>query len=281
MPEVKLQSSSQPSSKKNFRTVKQVEPLIVTRAPHIHSGRSVAGRMWAFVLALIPIIVAAVFTSGTGTFRLLLHAVSAAIIFEFIGEKISKRSVRIWDGSAVYWGLLLALSMPQTTPTLLIWIAMLPVILINKFQTNRFNPILFSLAALSSAYSSLPVLTNHPICLAAICGAGIFLAVRRLIPWQSSLLFLPAIFAGGDTGLVLFAAVFFVTDSVTIPLTFWGRALFSLTALLSSSALIFLTNSYQGIIFGLLIAHLFVPLIDRYVRIAPLSLREGQGPTKQ
>ena len=273
MTEVKLQSSSQASSKKNFRTVKQEEPLIVTRAPHIHSGRSIAGRMWTFVLALTPIVLAAVFTSGTGTLRLLFHAVCAAIIFEFTGEKILRRSVRIWDGSAVYWGLLFALCMPQTTPTLLIWIAMLPVILINKFQTNRFNPILFSLAALSCAYSSVPVVMNHPVCVAAIVLAGFFLAFRRLIPWQNSLLFLIIMGAGADPGLALFAAVFFVTDSVTIPLTFWGRAFFSLIALVASSYLVFFINSYQGILFGLLIAQLFVPLIDRYVRIKPIGTR--------
>ena len=273
MAEVKLQSSSQASSKKNFRTVKQEEPLIVTRAPHIHSGRSIAGRMWPFVLALTPIVLAAVFTSGTGTLRLILHSVSAAIIFEFISEKVSKRSVRIWDGSAFYWGLLFALCMPQTTPSLVIWIAMLPIILINKLQTNRFNPIPFSLIALSCAYSSTPALANHPVCIAAIIFAGIFLALRRLIPWQNSLVFLAVIACGANPALALFAAVFFVTDSVTIPLTFWGRAYFSLIALVASSYLVFFMNSYQGILLGLMIAQLFVPLIDRYVRIRPIGTR--------
>lgn len=279
MNKVKLVSSSAPSSKKNFRTIKQEEPLIVTRRPHIRASNSIAGKMWTTILALVPVIAGAVIVSGFQSLWVIVHAAVSAIIFEFAAEKLFNRSVRIWDGSAILIGLLLGLNLPASAPWWMVWTGTFVAIFVARelsggLANNRFNVTLFGLAVLFFLFPTMMIgeasLIQNIISIVTISAAGIYLVFKRLILWQSAILFLPMMFAGVPVSFAIFAAVFFVTDSVTTPLTIQGRMLFVALSGLAALLFQFYVSPVEAVIFGILVMNFFVPVVDKYVTITPV-----------
>ncbi len=312
MTEIKTQTQDPASTKKIFRTVKQESPIIVTQAPHVLAPQTLSARMWTYILCLLPVCFGAVFLYGVKPIWILIHTVSSAVIFELLFETVSKKPTRIFDGSTVLMGVLLAMSLPVTAPWWICWIGSFFTIFIAKELAGglgrfRFHPVAFGLILLFFLY---PVLMNHPGAVSspfysgeagilsslffgsgsgpmgqtsfiAVFFSGVLLIWKRLIRWESALIYLTSVMAVSlavginpfqsitDPG-ILFAAVFFITEPVTSPLTARGNIVFALTAGILTVLLGLITGHQEGILFSVLMMNLWVPLIDKYVKIKPL-----------
>ena len=125
-----------------------MEKLIISPAPHIHSGDSVSKNMYGVVIAMVPALLASLYFFGLGALIVTLTAVAACVLFEFLIQKyILKGPVSIMDGSAAITGLLLAFNLPTNLPVWMIVIGALVAIGVAKMSfgglgNNPFNPAL-------------------------------------------------------------------------------------------------------------------------------------------
>lgn len=93
-----------------------MEKLIVSSAPHIHSGASGRRIMLDVIIALLPVSVAAVVIFGIKALWVLLACVAGAVISEFLFNLIAKKEQTIGDLTAVVTGLLLGLNLSTNVP---------------------------------------------------------------------------------------------------------------------------------------------------------------------
>ncbi|GDY26078.1 electron transport complex subunit RnfD [Agarivorans sp. Toyoura001] len=90
-------------------------------APHTHSGTSTTNIMYLVVLALLPAALYGVYLFGLPALTVLASCIVSALIAELACLQLQgKRSLAALDGSALLTALLLAMSLPASTPW---WIA--------------------------------------------------------------------------------------------------------------------------------------------------------------
>ncbi|MEW6685874.1 MAG: RnfABCDGE type electron transport complex subunit D [Candidatus Edwardsbacteria bacterium] len=127
------------------------------------------------------------------------------------------------------------------------------------------------------------------ISLILILVGAFYLLVRKIIKWRISLSFLITLiigsfFGGGTTALdrlffqvclggTLLAAFFFVTDSLTSPVTKKGQIIFGLGIGILTLLLRFLSKSQESWIVAVLLMNIFVPLIDEYTWPRPFGVK--------
>ena len=78
--------------------------LVVSSSPHIRTNNTTQSIMLDVIIAMIPILIAAVVQFGTRSLILTLVTVVSCVISEFIIQKLMNRPVRISDLSAVEIG---------------------------------------------------------------------------------------------------------------------------------------------------------------------------------
>ncbi len=131
--------------------------LYVSSSPHLRSGENVSYIMWQVNLALLPSIIAAYIFFGLHALWLILVSVISAVISEAFMQKLFKKPITIYDGSAVLTGILLALCISPNVPW---WIPALGsafAIIVAKqlfggLGQNIFNPAHAGRAFLLASY---------------------------------------------------------------------------------------------------------------------------------
>ncbi|MCK4244386.1 MAG: RnfABCDGE type electron transport complex subunit D [Candidatus Omnitrophica bacterium] len=126
-------------------------------SPHISSGETTAKIMWSVIIALLPASFAGIYLFGIHTFYIILTGVIAAISTEGLFQFVTRRKIRIFDGSAVVTGMLLALILPPAVP---LWIPALGSFfaiflakeLFGGLGHNIFNPALAGRAILLASF---------------------------------------------------------------------------------------------------------------------------------
>jgi len=122
--------------------------LTVSPSPHVHGGDSISKNMYWVLIALIPTYLVSVYNFGLGALIVMLIAVGSSLSFEFLIQKyLLKQTPRIWDGSALITGALLALNVPTNLPWWIIVMGALVAIGVGKMSfgglgNNLFNPAL-------------------------------------------------------------------------------------------------------------------------------------------
>ena len=125
-----------------------MKQLIVSPAPHAHSGDSVRKNMLLVIAALIPAYVISVAAFGWGALITTAISVAACVLFEWLIAKfLLKQKPTICDCSAVLTGLLLAFNLPCNLPWWIVVIGALVAIGVAKMTfgglgQNLFNPAL-------------------------------------------------------------------------------------------------------------------------------------------
>lgn len=125
-----------------------MKQLIVSPAPHAHSGDSVRKNMLLVIAALLPAYVVSVIEFGWGTLITTAISVAACVAFEWLIAKfILKQKPTICDCSAILTGLLLAFNLPSNLPWWIVIIGALVAIGVGKMTfgglgQNPFNPAL-------------------------------------------------------------------------------------------------------------------------------------------
>ena len=125
-----------------------MEKLIISPAPHIHGGDTVAKNMTGVIIALIPALLVGFYFFGLGALIVTLTAVASCVLVEYLIQKfILKEQPSILDGSAALTGLLLAMNLPSNFPVWMIIVGSVVAIGIAKMSfgglgINPFNPAL-------------------------------------------------------------------------------------------------------------------------------------------
>lgn len=125
-----------------------MKQLIVSPAPHVHSGDSVRKNMLLVIAALVPAYAVSVAAFGWGALITTAISVAACVLFEWLITKfLLKQKPTICDCSAILTGLLLAFNLPSNLPWWIVVIGALVAIGIAKMTfgglgQNLFNPAL-------------------------------------------------------------------------------------------------------------------------------------------
>ena len=125
-----------------------MDKLIISPAPHIHSGDTVSKNMTGVIIALLPALLVGFYYFGLGALIVTGTAIISCIIFEYLIQRfILKGENSVMDGSAALTGLLLAMNLPSNIPVWMVIIGSLVAIGIAKMSfgglgNNPFNPAL-------------------------------------------------------------------------------------------------------------------------------------------
>lgn len=125
-----------------------MKKLIVSPAPHTHSGDSVRKNMLLVIAALLPAYAVSIAAFGWGAIVTTLVSVLACVGFEWlIAKYILKQQPTLGDYSAILTGLLLAFNLPSNLPLWIVIIGASVAIGVGKMTfgglgQNPFNPAL-------------------------------------------------------------------------------------------------------------------------------------------
>ncbi len=131
-----------------------MDKLVVSTSAHIKDSDSIPRIMWGVNLALLPVLIAAVYFFGLYALGVVLSSVISAVITEAVIQKfLFKKPVTVSDGSAVTCGILLAFSIPPSVPLWLPAVGSFVSIAIAKqcfggLGWNVFNPAMIGRAFL-------------------------------------------------------------------------------------------------------------------------------------
>ena len=133
--------------------------FVVSASPHLRTPHTSARTMWLVNIALLPAAVAAAVVFGWRAVAVMLVSVAVAIATEALSQLVFRREVTIRDGSSVVTGLLLAFTLPPTTPLWIVALGSFVAIFLVKqlfggLGFNIFNP---ALAARAVLLASFPV----------------------------------------------------------------------------------------------------------------------------
>ncbi len=131
--------------------------LTVSSTPHIRGRETISDTMLDVILALMPAAFAAVYFFGQRALAVILVSVVSCVGFEALYELVAKKKLTINDYSAVVTGMLLAYTLPVTTPYPMIIIGAFVAIVITKqlfggLGQNFMNPALIGRAFLLAAF---------------------------------------------------------------------------------------------------------------------------------
>lgn len=120
--------------------------LSISASPHVQGDYTVKKIMWGVVYAMIPAMLISIYFFGIDAVRVMLIAVAASLLFEWIFQKyLIKGPDTYTDGSAIITGILLAFNVPSNLPWWIIVIGALVAIGMGKMSfggigKNIFNP---------------------------------------------------------------------------------------------------------------------------------------------
>ena len=137
-----------------------IPPILLQSSPHISSPINTKMMMGTMLLALAPVSLFGVFIFGLKALLNIITAAAAAIAAEFLFRLLIKKPVRVNDLSAGVTGVLLALTLPPTTP---LWMtalgAVVAIVVAKEFfgglGANIFNPALIGRAFLVMSFPTL------------------------------------------------------------------------------------------------------------------------------
>lgn len=134
--------------------------MIVSSSPHIRREDDVKKIMFGVVFALIPSLIGSIYFFGFRALFLVFLSVLSAVLSEYVFQKITKRKITAFDGSAIITGILLAYNIPVNSPFWLPIVGSFFAIIISKqlfggLGYNIFNPALAGRAFLMASWPSI------------------------------------------------------------------------------------------------------------------------------
>ena len=131
--------------------------LTVASSPHIRGNFRTNRIMLDVVISLIPALLVGTFVLGFNSLVLTVMSMAAAIVTEWLYSVVTKTRNTVIDGSAAVTGMLLAMTLPSTTPYWQVVLGSVFAILFVKLLfgglgQNIFNPALAARAFLLLLY---------------------------------------------------------------------------------------------------------------------------------
>ncbi len=127
--------------------------LSITASPHIRGKENTCSIMLDVLIALIPALAMGTYFFGLRALTVTLVSVASALVGEVLVCLLTRRPVRVMDGSAAVTGVLLAMTLPPSVPYWLVAVGGLFATVVIKglcggLGQNIFNPALASRAFL-------------------------------------------------------------------------------------------------------------------------------------
>src|SRR5690554_2461348 len=141
--------------------------LVISPSPHIRDKDTTQNIMFSVLVSLLPVLVAAVYFFGLNALRLVVLSSAAAVATEAVFQKLRKKPITVWDGSALVTGMLLGLIVPPTLPSWMVILGAVFAIAIGKqvfggLGQNPFNPALVGRAILTVSFSTAMTAWTRP-----------------------------------------------------------------------------------------------------------------------
>lgn len=208
--------------------------LLLSVSPHIHCNNSTTKIMLDVIISLLPATIAGIIIFGLSALWVVVVTIAAAVLSEYIFNRIVKKKQSIGDLSAVVTGLLLALNLPANIPLWQAAVGAVFAIIVVKsifggLGCNVVNPAITARVFMLIAFGSLAkaafpvadaVSTATPLvqlaegkapkladlflgttggaigetCALALLIGGIYLLARRVITWQIPVSFIGSVF---------------------------------------------------------------------------------------
>jgi electron transport complex protein RnfD len=133
------------------------DKIIVSTSPHLKSAGDTSKIMTLVSLSLLPTVVASVMIFGLRALIVIAVSVVTCLITEWLTNLVFKKENTLSDGSAVVTGILLAFTLPVTTPAWMVVIGGIIAIFLVKqlfggLGFNIFNPALAARAVLLASW---------------------------------------------------------------------------------------------------------------------------------
>ena len=137
--------------------------LTASISPHIHKNISIKRIMYTVILALVPAFLGAIYFFGIRVIWLVIISCIGAIAAEALAQRVRKKKLTIWDGSALLTGILLAFNIPVNAPFWIPLVGSFFAILVAKqvfggLGYNFINPALAGRAFLMASWPE--IMTN-------------------------------------------------------------------------------------------------------------------------
>jgi len=134
--------------------------FIVSHAPFWHDGSHITTRNYHTLIAALPAVIFGMIQYGMPAVGVVSLAVSSAMIWEYLLNRITRGPVTIGDGNAALIGLLFAMLLPATSPWWMVITGTLVAIVVGKaiyggIGGNPFHPTLLSAAILMLSWKDL------------------------------------------------------------------------------------------------------------------------------
>lgn len=134
--------------------------LAVSPSPHVKHHDTTSTIMLDVIIALIPALIWAVYVFGARSLSLVVISVASCVAFEYLYQKLMKKTVTTGDLSAVVTGILIAFNFPVSVP---LWIpvmaAFFAIIVVKQLfggiGKNIVNPALAARVFIFSAWPSM------------------------------------------------------------------------------------------------------------------------------
>lgn len=129
-------------------------------APFWHNGSSIRAKSYNIALAALPAVLMGIYLYGLPALRVVALAVSSAMIWEWLINRVMRRPATIGDGNAAVIGLLLAMLMPATMPWYAVITTTFVALVVGKLiyggiGCNPLNPALVGFAILMLSWKGL------------------------------------------------------------------------------------------------------------------------------
>ena len=162
--------------------------LYMSTAPHVRSPQNTRSLMGDVLIALAPTTIAGIYFFGVSAAIVVALATASAILFEYLWQKLTHKTIRIGDLSAAVTGLLVGLNLPPTAPWWLPIIGSgLAIILVKQLfggiGDNFVNP---ALAARGILLASWPVRMTAFVLPTCFSGADATTSTTVLAGYEAS-----------------------------------------------------------------------------------------------
>ncbi|MCM8817979.1 MAG: RnfABCDGE type electron transport complex subunit D [Candidatus Omnitrophica bacterium] len=126
-------------------------------SPHIHGSETTGKIMFYVIFSLIPALFGSIYFFGFYVVKVILISIISSVLSELLFQILMKKEIRIYDGSAIITGILLAFVLPPRIPLWIVAIGgFLAIFLVKELfgglGFNIFNPALTARAILLASY---------------------------------------------------------------------------------------------------------------------------------
>jgi len=133
--------------------------FIVSHAPFWHNGSNVAERHFGMLLAAMPAVALGIVHYGMPAVGVIALSVSTAIFWEWLMNRLTRRTITVTDGNAALLGLLFAMLIPATTPWWVVITGTFMMMVIGKhifggIGSNPFHPVAVSIMILAVSWGA-------------------------------------------------------------------------------------------------------------------------------